>query len=169
MSALASYTETFLFGHYRFDLHEDVLVWSGTHWIRGDFEVRIELQKLSPEPDRYWFRRSRNGQGIVKAVFWIAMFLAFLYLFLAYESHSRMPDWAVAIPLLAIPVILVTIPILFLSPKKEFAYFKYADGRWACWIGRRGREKDSFDEFVNRVTEQIRVARAKAEQSAGKQ
>lgn len=148
MEPIATYRGTWLEGSYRFDLFPDSLRAVGSVFLRSDEDATIALAGLQVRVDRL-----RVRSGLFDGGLWITLVtLIVCPVTVAALKLDPIGPWA---GLLASPV-LGGLGLIFAAAKKqEFARF-VTDGGLAAVVIPRTQAADGFDEFINRVLEQIR-------------
>lgn len=159
MQPQMTYMETRFRGKRTFALYSDRIDVTGKVFLQSDFDVSIPLSELSPN-----FAKVKVRDGIF--FHGLALFVGFLILYgiLSSVFHARADNFIVC--LIAFLPFTGLILMAATFRKVEFCRFKTHAGLYVLDVARSGREQARYDEFIEKLTEAIRLAQRTAQTNA---
>ncbi|MBE7467236.1 MAG: hypothetical protein HS116_27495 [Planctomycetes bacterium] len=152
---IAAYDEIRFDGKRTFTLYADSILIKGVHSLQSEFETRIILNTIDPNLEILRIRNPNFIAGIrlflAAGAIWAVLVFGFNF-----SGYSFLPG-------LAGMISLVGFLLSFYTRKKvEYARFKNSSGMIVLDIAKAGREVHNFEGFVQKLTQQIKSARAHA-------
>jgi hypothetical protein len=141
------YSEDGIWNKKSYTLNEDQIIFRGRNWVGSRSELTFLLADLSPVYDRWWLRELRYW---IVALLFIVIVGSLLLWPVYYLEFDMRIYWGLTISL----VVLFAAFAVFWPPT-EYVAFKWKTGVTALSVGRRGRDKTRFDEFVSAIQQAI--------------
>jgi hypothetical protein len=152
MEAIATYEGVWFEGRYTYELFPDSLRVVGTTFLRSNSDLTVRLAHLQLKVDRFWVRSRGFDTGL-------GMFTLGLIVYVILVSGFQMKPTNIAPGLAGIMAISGLIMSIATVRKTEFAVFVSEAGYPAVGIPRSSRDRGHFQEFVERVLEQVRACK----------
>lgn len=146
---IATYYEKRFSGKRHFELFHDKIKIHGKKYLQNDFEYTIDLKDLKVE---HQIIKNRDG------TFWggiLCAFFAFIAMNILSSAFSITFENSVMGMLLVVLISGVLLCIVTFK-KIEFYQFQNHNGVVLFDIGRSGKEKHNFDNFVSKLVENIK-------------
>ena len=152
METIATYSELRFDGKRTFKLVADAVIVSGSATLTSEFQARIPLSSLAPNYSTLRFRNRSFWTGLWMVV--ISVIVCTILVSGFHMSWETIPPGMVAcIGMGGFLLCLAT------GRKVEFIRFTTQAGVVVLDLARSGPERDKFDDFIDALTKQIRVAR----------
>ena len=147
--ALATYRETRFDAKRVLELFGDHVRIRGSSLLGTDFDTTIALGQLQPRVTTLRVRNRAWGSGLLMASL---SFFGWAILVLQFEL-----EWSSFAPVLCAGLCIAGLLLVLATARKvEFARFEFSAGVPLLDIARSGADAGTFDEFVDRLLQQIR-------------
>lgn len=151
------YVETAFGLERKFELHDDYVDFAGTQRFGKDSTQRVLLKGLNPSPARIW-TRDQQFQTLVMLVGASLIAIMVLAPVIGMAVHGN-PEGYGKMLMLLIGLLIITVIFFIAAPQRmEYATFYTTGAVPALSVGWRKKDpRQRFDQFVDRVANQIRV------------
>lgn len=148
MEPLITYAEQRFGGKRVFQLFPGSVVVRGSESLSSAYEETFRLETLRPEFDRTWYRSPYFMSGVKQT---IGSFIAVSVLHSGFGMSISTYLGALA----AVGVVTGLLLLFAARQKVEYAVFKTQAGTAALSVARAGKQIDDYDEFIQRLVQQI--------------
>ncbi len=161
MEPIATYSEKRFSGKRYFELYPEKVHVQGKVFLQNDFDINIELKKLSPDYQKLRVREK---------AFWAGIWMVTIPLLLL-EILTSVFSVTFANPIIGLMIVFPISGILLCVAtfrKVEFYSFSNSSGIAVLDIARAGKDKEKFEAFVEQLIGCIKESKNNARQ-AGRQ